>query len=595
MAGEVCEEQGRKGINKNMASSAFSSRIVQIGDVPLGGGHPIRIQSMTTTNTLDTLATVEQSVRMIEAGCEYVRITAPGVKEAENLRMIKKELRKRGYTTPLIADIHYQPNAALLAARYVEKVRINPGNYVDRKRGRLDYSEAEYRAETERIRERLKPLVEVCRQYGTALRIGSNHGSLSERILLKYGDTPEGMVESALEFVRICEDLGFHIMGLSMKASNVKVMVQANRLLVKRMLENDMDYPMHLGVTEAGDAEDGRIKSAAGIGPLLMDGIGDTIRVSLTEEPELEIPAAKEIIAAVKDNSKLGRMLLNGENSVDPFSYNRRKSLEIAGTGGSTSPRVVVSMKAGQAPDTDFKPGFLPDLIDKAPGGPGDVLIERSTNKAVDILVIPSEERLREKIHNLPQGSILVFNPGKATTAAGLRQWFDVLKDHQVKNPVILRRAFDPLPPEKLLIKASIEFATLLVDGLPDGIWLAEGGLPQHQIAELSFGILQATGERISKTEYIACPSCGRTLFNIQSTLQVIKQRTSHLKGLKIGVMGCCVNGPGEMADAHYGYVGAGKGKITLYKGKQIMKTGIREEEAVEELVRLIKENGDWK
>ncbi len=578
-----------------MASTAYTSRIVSIGDLPLGGDHPVRIQSMTTTNTMDTQATVKQSIRMIEAGCEYVRITAPGVKEAENLRTIKKALRKRGYTTPLIADIHYQPKAALLAARYVEKVRINPGNYVDRKRGRLGYSDAEYRNETERIRERLKPLIEVCRQYGTALRIGSNHGSLSERILLKYGDTPEGMVESALEFVRICEDLGYRNMVLSMKASNVKVMVQANRLLVRKMLESGMDYPMHLGVTEAGDAEDGRIKSAAGIGPLLMDGIGDTIRVSLTEEPEFEMPVAKDIIAAVHGSDAPRRMLFNREHSFDPYAYTRRKSEEVAGTGGSKSPRVVVSMESDKNRKAVFKPGLEPDLIDGEADGPRMRLTDREANGTVDIKVMGTEERLREEIQNLQQGAILVFNPDDKTSAIDLRQWFDFLYDHQVKNPVILHRELPSLHPEKLLIKASIEFAALLVDGLLDGIWLVADNTTPQELAELSFGILQATGERISKTEYIACPSCGRTLFNIQSTLQVIKQRTAHLKGLKIGVMGCCVNGPGEMADAHYGYVGAGKGKITLYKGKQIMKTGIREEEAVDELIRLIKENDDWK
>ncbi len=578
-----------------MASTAYTSRIVHIGDVPLGGSYPVRIQSMTSTNTMDTKATVEQSVRMIEAGCEYVRITAQGVREAENLAVIKKELRAGGYSTPLIADIHYQPQAALVAARHVEKVRINPGNYVDRKRGRIHYSPEEYQAEIDRIRERLKPLIDTCRQYGTALRIGSNHGSLSERILLRYGDTPQGMVESALEFAGICRELDFHALVLSMKASNVKVMVQANRLLVKRMLELHMDYPIHLGVTEAGDAEDGRIKSAAGIGPLLADGIGDTIRVSLTEDPEREIPVARTIIASVTPDGKAGRNLLDQETGIDPFSYERRQSHQAAGAGNGKPPLVVVNTPGDQGTPR-FKAGFEPDLI-----APTDEELQlRDSEKANSVhpvtpLIIRSEDELRPAIRTTGREHLLVFDMPDPFEPQAARSWFRILRDQKVTNPVIIRANYSMLPEKELMIRAAVDLSSLLVDGLPDGIWIRCGTQRPGDIAELAFGILQATGERISKTEYIACPSCGRTLFDIQSTLQRIKERTFHLKGLKIGVMGCCVNGPGEMADADYGYVGGARGKITLYKGRKIMKTGIPQDAALDELIRLIKDHGDWK
>ncbi len=576
-----------------MASKIFTSRTVHIGEVPLGGGHPVRVQSMTSTNTMDTEATVQQSVRMIEAGCEYVRITAQGVREAEHLAVIRDELRSRGYHTPLIADIHYQPAAALAAAKHVEKVRINPGNYVDRKRGRIRYSDDEYQAELQHIRERIKPLLDVCREHKTALRIGSNHGSLSERILLRYGDTPAGMVESALEFVSICRDLDFHALVLSMKASNVKVMVQANRLLVKRMMELGMDYPIHLGVTEAGDAEDGRIKSAAGIGPLLADGIGDTIRVSLTEDPEYEIPVARKIIAAAIPDSREGMYMLDGTYGTDPCSYTRRPTRAAWGIGGGSPP--VVAVSSDSTLPGKFREDLKPDLIAVSPKELQYLEGDSRGESTFRPLFIRSGEDLLSAIPSMRSDQVLVFDPGTSAGTRITRRWFQVLAERGRTNPVIVRMAYGALPQEELMIRASVDFAMLLVDGLPDGIWIDCPTAPAHRRAELAFGILQATGERISKTEYIACPSCGRTLFDIQSTLQRIKERTSHLKGLKIGVMGCCVNGPGEMADAHYGYVGGARGKITLYKGRKIMKTGIPQEEALEELVRLIKEQGDWK
>jgi (E)-4-hydroxy-3-methylbut-2-enyl-diphosphate synthase len=583
-----------------MQNVKYISRVVNIGDVPMGGDFPIRIQSMTTTNTLDTQATVAQAIRMIEAGCEYVRITAQGVKEAEHLAVIKKELKKLGYIPPLIADIHYNPKAAEVAAKIVEKVRINPGNYTHRKKGKPFYSDSEYAQEIEIIREKMKPLIGICKQYGTALRIGSNHGSLSERILLKYGDTPIGMVESALEFVQICRDFDFQNIVLSMKASNVKIMVQANRLLMKRMTEEGMNYPIHLGVTEAGDAEDGRIKSAAGIGPLLADGIGDTIRVSLTEDPELEIPVAKEIVSGFNERDKRCKITQIENEISDPFIYNRRHTLPVDKIGNGQVPVVLLSWDISKANPHSFDKGFVPDYLFNSITRSlqklsicNDELVIESTR--MKLAFIESEEELEKLSTKFSSETVLILetNPNKSLHV--LRRIINVLVKKGINQPVIFHRDYSDLSEEKLLVQASSDFSFLLIDGLIDGIWISHNKMGRPSLNRMAFGILQAAGSRISKTEYIACPSCGRTLFNIQETLQKIKHRTSHLKGLKIGVMGCCVNGLGEMADAHYGYVGAGRGKITLYKGRQIIQAGIPENEAVEALLSLIKMNGDWK
>ena len=583
-----------------MQNLTYISRVVNIGDVPLGGDFPIRIQSMTTTNTLDTRATVAQAIRMIRAGCEYVRITAQGVKEAEHLAVIKKELKKSGYLTPLIADIHFNPKAAEVAARIVEKVRINPGNYTDRKKGKPYYSDSEYAQEIEIIRDKLKPLVDICKQYGTALRIGSNHGSLSERILLKYGDTPAGMVESAIEFVQICRDFDFHNIVLSMKASNVKVMVQANRLLVKRMTEEGMNYPIHLGVTEAGDAEDGRIKSAAGIGPLLADGIGDTIRVSLTEDPEFEIPVAKAIVSRFNKRNKRYKITRIEDEVSDPFIYNRRQTLPVDKVGNGQVPVVFFSSDIEMVNPHSFDKDFVPDYLFNSKTGriqklsvSNDGLVIESSR--IKLAFIESEEELEKAGTSLPSETVLILKADPNKSIHELRRIINVLNKKGINQPVIFRRDYSDLSEEKLLVQASADFSFLLIDGLIDGIWITHNKIGMTILCRIAFGILQATGSRITKTEYIACPSCGRTLFSIQETLQKIKHRTSHLKGLKIGVMGCCVNGPGEMADAHYGYVGAGRGKITLYKGRQIIQAGIPESEAVEALVALIKMHGDWK
>jgi len=580
----------------------FNSRVVLIGDIPLGGSNPIRIQSMTSTNTMDTKATVEQSIRMIDAGCEFVRITAQGIKEAEHLAVIKKELKKRGYNTPLIADIHFNPKAAEVAAGIVEKIRINPGNYIDRNRGKVDYSDAEYNEEINKIRIRIKPLINICKKYGTAIRIGSNHGSLSERILCRYGDTPEGMVESALEFVRICEDINFHSLVLSMKASNVKVMVQATRLLVNKMIEEGMNYPIHLGVTEAGDAEDGRIKSAAGIGPLLEDGIGDTIRVSLTEDPELEIPVAKIITGKFSQRKDRGSLIEDQNHiAINPFFYTRRKTRKVHNIGRSQVPVVIISSGNPAEDIHKFKGEIFPDFICDTKNSvvsDREQLSNKSEypgNKIKFIHIKPGLkiEKISESIKQ-NQSAVIVIESEHDEPVRQIREMIFNLIKNEINNPVILKRKYANLSLEELQLTASSDFSFLLVDGLLDGIWLDAEGIDLKDICQIAFGILQATGSRISKTEYIACPSCGRTLFNIQDALQKIKAKTKHLKKLKIGVMGCIVNGPGEMADADYGYVGSGQGKITLYKRNRIVKKNVNENKAVDELINIIKADGNW-
>lgn len=557
---------------------SYISKEINIGNLSLGGANPVRIQSMTSTDTMDTEATVEQSIRMIEAGCEMVRITAQGIREARHLAVIKDELKRRGYDVPLIADIHFNPKAAETAALIVEKVRINPGNYIDKNRGKVDYTDAEYETEIKKIKERITPLITICKEHNTAIRIGSNHGSLSERILARFGDTPEGMVESAMEFVRICRELDFHNLVLSMKASNVKIMVQANRLLVKKMQQEGINYPVHLGVTEAGDAEDGRIKSAAGIATLLADGIGDTIRVSLTEEPEYEIPVAKMII----DNFGTGNTML--PEKLFSVHYSRRISEKVDKTGDGQVPVVVLS--GGKIDEKSFSDRFLPDYI----FGDNNYLtkFEDGANGPEFIALSPDNEMIAGDIG---EGKVIVIDSVEAVRIQKVKQFIVKLIETGIKNPVILRRRYSNYGDDEIMIKAAGEFAYLLIDGLLDGIWIESGNHSPGFLAELSFGILQATGDRISKTEYIACPSCGRTLFNIQQTLQRIKAKTAHLKGLKIGVMGCIVNGPGEMADADYGYVGAGKGKVTLYKGRQVVRKNIDEKDAVDELIKIINED----
>ncbi len=617
-----------------------------IGNVGIGGKNPIRVQSMTTTDTMDTAATVAQSIRMIEAGCELVRITAPSLNEAKNLELIKKELRAKGYDTPLVADIHFTPNAAELAARVVEKVRVNPGNYADKKKFQvIEYNDGTYNAELERIRERFTPLVKICKDYGTAMRIGTNHGSLSDRIMSRYGDTPLGMVESALEFLRICEDNNYHEIVLSMKASNPLVMVEAYRLLVAKMKEEEMNYPLHLGVTEAGEGEDGRIKSAVGIGTLLEDGLGDTVRVSLTEEPEFEIPVAKALVDRYNQRAELQKPIepINN-NPLDAFEYKKRESYEIINIGYENPPRIIMDLSkrkeitpaslygVGYRYSVDLDKWNLSDLACdfiyagnqkvgfELPGTLGviydhDAWLQyqhhqrvypllsaeqymRDVQRSMQLNFIKADwaESQKLDLHKLSEDStaVLILETDNEHAMPELRRAVIRLMNAGVNTPVILKRDYKGLTEDQLRLYAATDFGGLLVDGLGDGVWLATDDLGLQIANNTAFGILQATRTRISKTEYISCPSCGRTLFDLQDTTAMIRSKTSHLKGVKIGIMGCIVNGPGEMADADYGYVGTGVGKITLYKGREVVKRNVASENALNELIELIKDHGDW-
>jgi len=665
--------------------SRFVTREVNIGDVPMGGNNPIRIQSMTTTDTMDTMGTVEQSIRMVDAGCEYVRITAPSIKEAQNLAEIKKQLRQRGYNVPLVADIHFTPNAAEVAARIVEKVRVNPGNYADKKKfDQIDYTDQEYQGELERIYKKFAPLVNICKEYGTAMRIGTNHGSLSDRIMSRYGDTPQGMVESAMEFMRMCETLNYYNLVISMKSSNPQVMVQAYRLLVDTMVAEGMNYPLHLGVTEAGDGEDGRIKSAVGIGTLLEDGLGDTVRVSLTEEPEAEAPVAIELVKryALREKAKGEGLKAEGNSNTDeknlspftfnlsptqhsPYEYKKRHTYEAnAFIGGHMVPRVVVDLSARNLKDpavlkdagylysplldkynmaeqsvdfvylADELPSFVfpsnlkqlynyntwQKLADKTNCHPVFSLTEYialgtdRSSKLNLVRILPTDID-SDEFGSLPFDNSLVFvlETNALHGMADQRNFFFKLEELGLEVPVIVKRSYEfesqksrvksqndsltedlELKTQNLQLYAATDLGALLVDGFGDGIWIDAPELPANVITSTAFGILQATRSRISKTEYISCPSCGRTLFDLMVTTQMIRSRTSHLKGLKIGIMGCIVNGPGEMADADYGYVGSGTDKVTLYRGKEAVKKNISSVNALDELIGIIKEDGNW-
>ncbi len=643
--------------NSLVTYSRFQTCEVAIGNVPMGGNNPIRIQSMTTTDTMDTMATVEQTIRMVEAGCEYVRITAPSVKEALNLSNIKSELRLRGYDVPLIADIHFTPNAAEAAARIVEKVRINPGNYADRKKfDQLEYTHSEYEAELERIYNKFSPLVKVCKEYGTAMRIGTNHGSLSDRIMSYYGDTPRGMVESAMEFIRMCESLNYYSLVVSMKSSNPQVMVQAYRLLVQVMKAENMRYPLHLGVTEAGDGEDGRIKSAVGIGTLLEDGLGDTIRVSLTEDPEQEAPVAIALAsryserAASKQPFTEQMHAIHSVSGYTPYEFQKRESRETASfIGGSQVPRVIVDLSMLELKDpgvlssVGYKYSYLLDKYDMSEQSvdfvylgkelpsftmPGNLkqiynyqawlnLTQRNNchplltlseyyagqqkDTRLNFLRVVNEDlddRLTKVCISDPT-LVLILSTSSVHGMADQRQFFFKLLNNGVQVPVIIQRTYTSIntrydPVSTFQLAAATDTGALLIDGFGDGIWLRANNITPSDITSTSFAILQATRSRISKTEYISCPSCGRTLFDLQETTQMIRSRTSHLKGLKIGIMGCIVNGPGEMADADYGYVGTGPDKITLYRGKEVVKKNVSSAQALDELITIIQADGNW-
>ncbi len=624
----------------------WKTRTVQVGDIGIGGDNPIRVQSMTTTDTMDTPATVAQSIRMIEAGCELVRITAPSKKDAENLGEIKKHIRAAGFSAPLVADIHFTPNAAEVAARIVEKVRVNPGNYADKKKFDVrEYTDAQYESELQRIRERFTPLVKICKEHGTAMRIGTNHGSLSDRILNRYGDTPQGMVESAFEFLRICRDEDYHEIVLSMKASNVQVMVQAYRLLVHRMMAKGWDYPLHLGVTEAGDGEDGRVKSAAGIGALLEDGLGDTVRVSLTEEPEAEIPVARALVDRYATRAGHETIPTIASPPYDPFSHARRHTHEVLNIGARHVPVVMADLSGKQkiTPATLFAWGYrysVPldkwNITDQAcdyafigkntidfeiPGTLGIVqehavwLTNKSKerhypfiNKKAYLAGVEQHPQFNLVYATLSElddafiaklttdpTAVLLIDTYNVHGMAEQRRLFFSLLEQGCETPVIIGRAYGNIDKDELVLHSSADMGPLFLDGFGDGIFLAdEDGGREDLVCRTAFGILQATRTRTSKTEYISCPSCGRTLFDLQETTAKIRARTSHLKGIKIGIMGCIVNGPGEMADADYGYVGTGPGVITLYKEKEVVKRNVPSERAVDELIALIREHGDW-
>ena len=626
--------------------SRMTTREVKVGDVGIGGDNPIRIQSMTTADTMNTEKSVAETISLAKVGCEIVRLTAPSKRDAENLREIKQLVREAGYDVPLVADIHFTPNAAEVAAGIVEKVRVNPGNYADKKQfNEYEYTDDSYQEELDRIRSKFTPLVLLCKENGVAMRIGTNHGSLSDRILSRYGDTPLGMVESAMEFIRICRDHDYHELVLSMKASNPKVMVQAYRLLVAAMIEKGMNYPLHLGVTEAGEGEDGRIKSAIGIGTLLEDGIGDTIRVSLTEAAESEIPVAQNLVKRYSHRENHEPIETVQEFYIDPYEYNRRQTYSIKNIGSEHVPIVMAdfSLKKEIKPASFFALGYnysVPldkwNITDKAcdyvftnknkvnfeiPGTLGLIHeystwleekhrpnrfpfldinqylsdIERHAElNFVYLLISDCTAEIFAKL-NQDKTVVLIIDTCNQHGLAEQRAIFNSLIENKCKAPVIIGRAYRDLPQEELQIDASVDMGGLLIDGLGDGIFIAAencGG--DLFLNDTAFGILQATRTRISKTDYISCPSCGRTLFDLQETTAKIRAKTNHLKGLKIGIMGCIVNGPGEMADADYGYVGTGKGKITLYKEKTVVKKNIPEDDALNELIGLIKEHGDW-
>ena len=621
--------------------SRFKTRVVNIGGVPMGGDHPIRIQSMTTTDTMDTVATVAQTIRLIEAGCDYVRITAPSINDARNLEEIKKQVRAAGFDTPLIADIHFTPNAAELAAKIVEKVRVNPGNYADKKKFQvLEYTDEQYELELARIREKFTPLIKICKEYGTAMRIGTNHGSLSDRIMSRYGDTPIGMVESAMEFLRICEDNNYYDIVLSMKASNPQVMVQAYRLLVQQMQLEGMNYPLHLGVTEAGDGEDGRIKSAVGIGTLLEDGLGDTIRVSLTEEPEAEVPVARELVKRYS-NRRGEKIEPVTRPPIDLFGYERRTTNTIGNIGSDHVPVVIADISNFPKDNplelknygyeynvlldkwhiSDMAADFLflgeEDIDYEIPGTlikifnynkwlhikKGLPLLSASEYLAADAIGAQAHfvslnihhlnEQLLQKLANDPK-AVIIMHTKNEHAMPELRRAFFKLIENNVKSPVIVNRHYEQVDDEQFMLYSATDVGGLLIDGMGDGVWLSSEGISKKVMNNVAFGILQATRTRISKTEYISCPSCGRTLFDLQEVTAMIRKETNHLKGVKIGIMGCIVNGPGEMADADYGYVGSGPGKITLYRGKEVVKKSVPSEKALDELIKLIKADGKW-
>ena len=552
---------------------------VAVGDVLIGSAHPVRVQSMTNTSTMDTEGSVEQTLRIVERGGQLVRLTTQGNREAVNLGNIKQQLIARGCNVPLVADVHFNASVADTAARHADKVRVNPGNYVDTARTfkHIDYTDAEYAEELKRLRERFVAFLDICKAEGKAVRVGVNHGSLSDRIMSRYGDTPSGVVESCMEFLRICRDENFNNVVVSIKTSNTAMMVTTVRRLVRVMAEEGISYPLHLGVTEAGDAEDGRIKSAVGIGALLADGIGDTLRVSLAEAPENEIPVAKELadyVACRAGHAAIDAVVAPSFNYEEPV---RRATKEWGIIGGNNVPVVF----GGEVTDADIAADFIA----------ADVAVCQPCEAANGSFVaLEYKDLTPENIAKLKslENVVIVASTTHANPVAELRALVHKLMVEGVDAPVIIRRTYNEQSVETLRIKAAADLGVLLIDGLVDGLWLENPSSSAEELNSIMFGILQATRARISKTEYIACPGCGRTMYDLQGTLARIKAATAHLKGLKIGVMGCIVNGPGEMADADYGYVGAARGKVSLYRRKECVEKNIPEEEAIERLLQLI-------
>ncbi|MFK8044126.1 MAG: (E)-4-hydroxy-3-methylbut-2-enyl-diphosphate synthase [Crocinitomicaceae bacterium] len=638
-------EKNTSYCNSLVQFSRIKTSPVKVGNIEFGGDNPIRVQSMTTTDTMDTEESVEQAIRMIDAGCELVRYTAPSKKEAENLKNIRAALDAKGYYTPIVADIHFTPNAAEVAAEHIEKIRVNPGNYADKKKfEEIEYTDDSYQQELVRIREKFTPLVLLCKENGRAMRIGTNHGSLSDRITSRYGDTANGMVASAIEFIQICEDNEYYNLVVSMKSSNPLIMVQAYRMLMAEMMQRGRIYPLHLGVTEAGEGEDGRIKSAVGIGTLLEDGLGDTIRVSLTEEPEFEIPVAKKLAERYdkRDNHE-AISPFDFELPYNPYQHNKRVTNSVINIGGKNAPVVVSDLSHIDALKQAnlFACGYTYNIADDkwnikeqavdylfcnaAPlfelPGTLSVIVEfenwveknqvyplfksigefknahQKSSKLNFVKIDAHDIKALTTYQNTLKDEtiVLVLSSNNLHRMAEQRRFFIEMMHLGISNPVIPYKTYANIDDESFQLYASTDFGALLIDGMSDGVWLHTENCSTLQLnTSTAFGILQATRTRISKTDYISCPSCGRTLFDLQITTAKIRNRTNHLKGLKIGIMGCIVNGPGEMADADYGYVGVGKGKINLYKERTVVKKNVTEEEAVNELVELIKEYGDW-
>ncbi len=598
--------------------------VTNIGNLPLGGDNPIRVQSMTNTNTNDTEASVEQIIKIVDAGGAYVRLTAQGVREAENLKNIHEAVRTKGYNVPLIADIHFNPRAAEAAAKHVEKVRINPGNFVDRVKtfAVFDYTDEEYAQEIEKIRQKLIPLIAICKENKTAIRIGVNHGSLSDRIMSRYGDTPEGMVESCMEFLHVFIENDFKDIVISMKTSNTIVMTQSVRMLIERMNKEGLSFPLHLGVTEAGDGEDGRIKSAVGIGTLLSDGIGDTIRVSLSEDPEFEIPVAKKLVSYISERVNHPEIKAELNKEFDLLSVDKRNTYSVENIGGDNLPIVISDRTKG---NFEFDVHFMPDYIyvgeslpEKAPRSIPIIVDVKGYNdesktyplfrvedlKRIDsvdakvkFVELSYPELSKEVLSVLVKDKsiVILLKTDHINGVGEQRAFIHTLLNNHCDTPVVLTRSYHENQDEDIQIKAAADFGAVLLDGFGNGVMLKnEGNIMQKSLDKYMFGILQASRMRTSKTEYISCPSCGRTLFDLQTTVASIKKETSHLTHLKIGIMGCIVNGPGEMADADYGYVGAEKGKVSLYKKKECVEKNIPTEEAVGKLIELIRAHGDW-